>query len=105
MTPHELGMLPKGTQVAMAGDDWTSDHERKLQRRLEAAREKAGQSCAAKLEAAADALNAYLSACNACRDGSGDERTSLADSRTRLIGDLMEYAGFLNSKHRSRSNG
>jgi len=105
MTPHDLSMLPKGTQIAMVGDDWTSDQERKLQRRFEVAREKAGQACAAKLEAAADALNAYLAACNVCHDGSGQERTGVADSRVRLIGDLMEYAGFLNSKHKGPTHG
>jgi len=95
LTPHDLSLLPKGTQLSMAGDDWTSDRDRKAQARAEAARKKAGQACAKKLEAAADALNAYLSACNECNDVCGNERTSIADGRVRLIADLMEYAGWL----------
>ncbi|PZP30470.1 MAG: hypothetical protein DI603_15210 [Roseateles depolymerans] len=99
LTPHDLSLKPRGHQVAMAGDDWLSDRDRKAQTRAEAERKKAALTCTRKLQAAAEALNDYLAACNLCNDGSGNERTSLADSRVRLVGDLMEYAGWLDSKY------
>lgn len=63
----------------------------------ESARAKAGQACAAKLEAAAAALNAYRYACNACDDASGDKMRGIADGRTMLMRDICEYAGYLDS--------
>lgn len=50
-------------QTTMTGDDWLSDRDRKSQARAEAARRKAAMTCAAKLEAAAQAVSAYLAAC------------------------------------------
>lgn len=86
-------------QTAMTGDDWLSDRDRKSQARAEAARKKAGLACAAKLEAAAEALSAYLSACRECNDKSGDELRGISDGRHRLISDCMEYSGFLRSRY------
>lgn len=63
----------------------------------EAARRKAGVACAKKLDAAADALRAYLQACNACNDASAS--LSLQgkgiDGREKLIADLAEYSSYL----------
>ena len=67
--------------------------------RKAARRARAGAVAARKLFAAVDALSAYLRACNDCRDGSGDEKTSIADGRHKLIGDMSEYATWLESKH------
>lgn len=99
LTPHDLSMLPKGTQVSMTGDDWISDRDRKQQARAEAARKKAGLACAKKLEAAADALLDYLRACNECHDGSGNEKMAAGDGRLRMMHDLLEYAGWLDGVH------
>lgn len=79
----------------MTGDDWKSDRERKSEARAIHARKKAGIACAKKLEAAADALSEYLNACRDCADGSGDEQRGIADGRTILIGNIMEYASWL----------
>lgn len=95
LTPHAMSMLPKGTQVQMAGDDWLSDRDRKQQARAEAARKKAAQICAKKLEAAADALHDFLMACIECDDASrsrGDD-----DGRVILQRNIIEYAGWLDS--------
>lgn len=86
-------------QLAMVGEDWTSDRDRKAQAKRESARKRAGLACAKKLRDAADALSAYLRACNECRDGSGDERRGIADGRNQQIANLSEYACFLENKY------
>lgn len=83
-------------QTSLTGDDWLSDRDRKAQARAVAARRKAALACAAKLEAAAEALGAYLAACRECRDNSGDELRGIADGRHLLISDLMEEASWIN---------
>ena len=91
-------LQPVGAQLSMHGHDWTSDADRKAQARAEKRRVKAALACAKKLEAAADAVNEFLAACNECRDGSGQELHGSADGRIRLISDMMEYSGYLESK-------
>lgn len=86
-------------QTAMAGDDWLSDRDRRTTARLEAARKKAAINCARKLEAAAEALNEFLRACNECNDGSGSERNGIADGRITLAGSCAEYAGYLSFRY------
>lgn len=95
MTPFELQQLPRGTQVSMTGDDWTSDRDRRSQAKAEAARKKAAMACAKKLEAAADALHELVMACMDCNDGSrlrGDD-----DGRVLLQRNMREFAGWLES--------
>lgn len=65
------------------------------QSRRDAVRKAAAIRAAAKLFAAQEAVGAFLRACNACQDGSGDEKTGIADGRHRLIGDMAEYATYL----------
>ena len=89
-------------QTAMTGDDWLSDRDRKSQARAEAARRKAALNCAAKLEAAAESVSAYLAACRECNDGSDDTQRGLADGRHKLIADCMEYSGWLESVYGGR---
>ena len=60
-------------------------------------RRKVGLACVRKLDAAAKALNDYLTACRDCHDGSGDEKSGAADSRKTLVRDLTEYSMFLDS--------
>ncbi|WP_341674992.1 hypothetical protein [Niveibacterium sp. SC-1] len=84
-------------QLTMIGDDWLSDRDRKAHARAEAARTKTGLECAKKLEAAADALNAYAAACNECRDQSAVRRAD--DSRVLLVRSLMEYSTWLDGKY------
>lgn len=67
--------------------------------RAEHRRAIAGRNASRKLAAAAKALAAYLSACRHCADGSGDEKTGIADGRIKLISDASEYAGYLDSKY------
>lgn len=88
-----------GQQLALTGEDWTSDRDKKAQARREAARKRSGLACAKQLRAAATALNVYLQACNECRDGSGSERMGACDGRLRMIADLNEYACFLEGRY------
>lgn len=90
------------TQLMMTGNDWTSDQDKKSQARAEAARKKAGLACAKKLEAAADALSEFISACNECRDASSEIGGGVVDGRTRLIRDNMEYSCWLASKYSTK---
>ncbi|MFL3632166.1 hypothetical protein [Xanthomonas campestris] len=46
-------------QTSMTGDDWLSDNDRKRKARAIELRKKAGQNCAKKLQAAAEALSDY----------------------------------------------
>lgn len=95
LTPHDLSLMPRGTQVSMTGEDWLSDRDRKAQARAETARKKAALACAKKLEAAADALHELVMACIDCNDGSrcrGDD-----DGRVVLQRNIREYAGWLES--------
>lgn len=82
-------------QLAMTGDDWTSDRDRKAQARADAARKKAAVECARKLEAASDALNAYLLACIECDDASRSRGAD--DGRLVLMSNMGEYAAWLRS--------
>lgn len=95
LTPHDLSMLPPGHQVAMAGDDWTSDRDRKAKAKAEAARKKAALACAKKLGAAAESLHELVMACMECNDGSTARRAD--DGRLLLQRDILEYAGWLES--------
>lgn len=97
--PSNRLLQPAGAQLAMIGEDWLSDRDKRTQAKAEARRKKAGLDCAKKLRAAADSLNDYLMACNECRDGSGNEIHGAADSRKRLMSDLLEYASYVEFKH------
>lgn len=72
---------------------------RDAQASKEAARKKAGLVAAAKLEAAADALNAYMRACSECADASDPSRNGAGDGRVILVGNIMEYSVYLQDKH------
>lgn len=65
----------------------------------EAKRSKSGMVAAKKLEAAATALNAYIHACNDCNDASADlgRQGKGIDGRRKLIADMAEYSGYLDS--------
>ena len=95
MTPHDLSLLPSGTQVRMAGADWMSERDRKAQVKAEAARKKAALAAAKKLQEAADALSGFALACIYCADSSAPRRAD--DSRTLLAQNMREYAGYLES--------
>lgn len=85
------------TQLAMTGDDWTSERDRKAQAKAEAARKKAAQKCAEKLFAATDAIHAYSMACFEVGDASVARRSD--DSRVLLAERMREYAAWLDSKY------
>jgi hypothetical protein len=59
------------------------------------ARRKAALALAKRLEAAADAMNAFMSACMECDDESAPRRAD--DGRATLMRNMMEYAGYLES--------
>lgn len=90
-------------QLTMSGDDWLSDQDRKSQARAVAKRKRAGQDCAKKLKDAAEALNAYLHACRDCADGSDDKRMGQSDGRLILVGNIMEYASYLDGLYKNES--
>ncbi|MBP9032544.1 MAG: hypothetical protein KBG29_01535 [Pseudomonadales bacterium] len=81
-------------QLAMHGDDWLSDRDRKTQARAEARRKAAALKCSRKLDEARDALNEFLSACLDCGHV---EATRLDDSRRLLMRDMSEYSSYLDS--------
>lgn len=83
------------TQLAMAGDDWLSDNDRKRTKRAIAKRKKAAVDCAKKLESATEALNDYLRACRECDDESSDRVGGAWDGRRLLMRDMTEFAGWL----------
>lgn len=82
-------------QLAMAGEDWLSNNDRKRQARAVAARKKAALDCAKKLEAAADALAAFGLACVDFEDGSRVRGAD--DGRLILAERCREYSGWLES--------
>ena len=85
------------SQLTMTGADWMSDRDRKHQAQLEARRAKAGRDLARKLDAAVDALRAYMSACNDIGDESRVKHA--ADGRIRLSEDCAEYASWLHGMY------
>ena len=62
---------------------------------------RAAVQCAKKLREAAEALSIYSMACFECHDGSGVQRGD--DGRSLLMGDLQEFAGWLESVYGTRS--
>lgn len=82
-------------QLAMVGDDWKSDRQRSSEAKAKAAQKKAALQLAAKLSAAADAMNVFLSACTEVH---GREATYRADDGRRLLmEDMCEYRAYLES--------
>lgn len=95
LTPHDLSMMPRGTQISITGDDWLSDRDRRSQAKAEAARKKAALACAKKLDAACDALHELVMACLECNDASTARRSD--DGRLLLQQSMREYSGWLES--------
>ena len=91
-------------QSKMTGPDWLSDRERRAHAKAEANRTKAGSAAAKKLEAAIAAVAEFLHCCNACQDGSGDEKRGISDGRHILMRDMREYASWLDSKYVRNAN-
>ena len=60
-------------------------------------RHRAARALARKLDAASDAMEVYLDACNACNDGTGAERED--DGRRRLKNDMREFAHWMAIKY------
>lgn len=96
-SPHGEPLAPPARQpqqLAMAGDDWTSDRDRKAQARAEAAYRKGALKAADKLEAAADAL---LELMHLALDAGHDDKMGAADQRRTLGADNLELALYLRS--------
>lgn len=81
-------------QLAMVGDDWTSDQDKRRQARAEAAVRKASLNAAKHMRAAADALNGQLLAALAAGH---PDKMGQADQRRRLMSDLLELAAYFES--------
>jgi hypothetical protein len=81
-------------QLAMTGDDWTSDRDKRAQARADAAVRKASVAAAVKMRAAAEALRAQLMA--SFEAGHADKMGE-GDGRRRLARDLDELAGWFES--------
>jgi len=77
-------------QMSITGREWMTPADRKREQRRKASALK----CAAALRKAADATNDFLSDCRQCGDAIREP-----DSRSILIRDLAEYAGFLENKY------
>ena len=86
----------RGAQLAIVGDDWLSDRDKKSQAKAEAARRRAALQLIKRLDAAGEALGEFLTACIECRDGSGEIRGE-ADGRRILRRDIAEYSAWLSS--------
>lgn len=81
-------------QITMTGDDWASDHDRKVQAKAVAVRKKAAQELIAQLDKSVAAMQKYINACYAC----GDPKVLNADdSRQRLREQMQEYATYLDT--------
>ena len=99
LTPFDLSRMPSGTQLAMTGEEWISDRDRKSLAKAQATRKREGLQCAKKLEQAAEALRDYLQACRECQDNSGDEVRGMSDQRNMMISDLYEYSHWLKGRY------
>lgn len=87
-------------QVAITGEDWLSERDKKSQARADAAVKRSGLAAAKKLEAAADAVNEFL---HACLDAGHADMRGAGDGRRVLIGNIMEYASYLEGKYGSNT--
>lgn len=67
--------------------------------KAEALRKKTALEAARRLEAASNSMNAYMRACNACKDASADVAVQGKgiDGRRTLIRDMSEFAGYQSS--------
>lgn len=76
-------------QIAMSGDDWLSERDKKSQARADAAHRKACLAAATKLEAAAEAVRAMLMAYLDCGH---TDTMGAGDGRRRIAADMDELA-------------
>ena len=79
-------------QLAMTGDDWLSDRDRKQEARAKATLKKTSIVCADRLDAAVEAVQAQMRAHYAAH---GEIKNIGIDGRQRLIEDMAEFASFL----------
>lgn len=93
MDPNPYMHGREQAQMAMVGEDWLSDSERKAKARAIEKRKKAAIACAKKLEAAVKALGEYVDACNECRDASASRGQD--DGRQVLRRDMNEFSSYL----------
>lgn len=65
--------------------------------KAKAKRKQTALECARRLEAATNSLNAFMRACNDCRDASAslESQGKGIDGRTKLIHEMSEYAAYL----------
>ena len=84
-------------KTTMTGDDWLSDRDRKAKTKAHQRKRKAGATAARKCREAADAIQAYISACGEAGDGSAVTRSD--DQRLMFVRDLRDYQAFLEMRH------
>lgn len=85
-------------QPTLAGHDWRTEGDKRRQAAAEARRKKIALQCAARLDAAIDAISEHIMSCIECDDGTYDP-TNTADGRDRLKDDMRDLAHFLRSKY------
>lgn len=81
-------------QLAMTGDDWISDRDKKSQAKANAHLKKTSIEAAAKMRSAAEALRKQL---RAYIDAGHPDRKGLSDGRLILASDLDELAAHFES--------
>lgn len=80
------------SQLAMTGDDWISDRDRKAHARAEVERKKTATALVAQLQKSVEAMNKFISACHQCGDAKVLNRD---DGRQLLREQMQEYAFYL----------
>jgi len=71
--------------------------ERRPSTKAEAMRKKTALEAARRLEAACNAMRAYMRACNECNDASAslESQGKGIDGRTKLIADMAEFSSYV----------
>lgn len=71
--------------------------ERRPAPKAEAMRKKTALEAARRLEAACNAMRAYMRACNECNDASAsfESQGKGIDGRTKLIADMAEFSSYI----------
>lgn len=104
MSRNDLRFIAeKAKKLAAEMRDFNDKHTERPNESIkrESARKKAAIDCAKKLKAACESMNKFLAACNDCADGSGSEQRGISDGRIVMVGNMSEYATYLDDRYGS----
>ena len=87
-------------QIAITGDDWTSERDKNRQRRADAALKKASLAAARDMRKAAESLRAQY---RSYIDAGHEDKMGRADGRLTQASELDELAGFFESVYEATS--